>query len=259
MNNNPVSSVDFFGDTTYYYSNSGQFLSVVNDRSRTNYVKVDQNAWQVAYNPAIAGKDLSDQDVADGVVSGVNSTMQGWERDYNQSFIAFGTGEMSIEFTGDMGNTTDLLGRQPGKAQSDYAKGELSVNLGFDDGVTLKVMGIDAKSGPWDFGAIPNGDYSASGIVNTSESGMVRDGVGFKVYLNDNTEYNRTQLRIHPDQSPAGTAGCIGLACSATQLRQFRSTVAGYMGNHNTMSVTVNIANNPNHSRPVGGRAVSGQ
>jgi hypothetical protein len=123
----------------------------------------------------------------------------------------------------------------------------------------MKIMNIDASSGPWDFGAIPNGDYTASGIVNTTESGMVRDGVGFKVLLNDNTEHNRTQLRIHPDQSPAGTAGCIGLACGSGQLRQFKSSVAKYMNNHNTMSVNVNITNNPNYSRPVGGRAVSNQ
>lgn len=42
---------------------------------------------------------------------------------------------------------------------------------------------------------------------------MVRENVGFKVKISDNSGYCRDRLRIHPDgQEALGTAGCIGLA-----------------------------------------------
>ena len=166
---------------------------------------------------------------------------------------------MSMSFTG----TGTATGGKDKEGRDKYtATGTLSVNVGFDNGAEAEIQSLGAISGPWDYGPTPNGDYTGSSIVNTNESGMVRDGVGFKVYLSDNTALNRTQLRIHPDQVPSvGTAGCIGLTEDAGPLQKFR----GYVRNHfntnpNTnINVNVNVTDNPDYNRPVNGRASSGE
>ncbi|MCO6174102.1 RHS repeat-associated core domain-containing protein [Flavobacterium sp. NRK F10] len=166
---------------------------------------------------------------------------------------------MSISFTG----TASATGGKDSLGRDKYtAEGNLSVNVGFENGAEAEIQNISADSGPWGFGPTPNGDYTGSSIVNTSESGMVRDGIGFKVYLSDNTALNRNQLRIHPDQVPSeGTAGCIGITEDAAALQQFRGQVQNHFQNNpNTnISVNVNVTNNPNYNRPEGGRQNSGE
>ncbi|MBX3254769.1 MAG: hypothetical protein KF862_11565 [Chitinophagaceae bacterium] len=166
---------------------------------------------------------------------------------------------MSMSFTG----TATASGGTDKENRDRYtSEGNLSVKVGFNNGVEAEIQNLSAISGPWDFGPTPNGEYTGSSIVNTTESGMVRDGVGFKVYLSDNTELNRTQLRIHPDQVPSvGTAGCIGLAENADMLQKFRGYVRNHFANNpnNSISVNVNVTNNPNYNRPRNGRGNSGE
>ncbi len=164
---------------------------------------------------------------------------------------------MSIEFSGDAEESRgkDSLGRQ-----RYMAEGALSTSVGFANGSEIEIQSVNANSGPWGFGPTPNGDYEGSRIVNTRESGMVRDGVGFKVYMSDNTQLNRDGLRIHPDQNPSeGTAGCIGIAEPSANLKQFRNNITTFLGNHNLININVNITNNPNYNRSVGGRQNSGE
>jgi RHS repeat-associated protein len=112
---------------------------------------------------------------------------------------------------------------------------------------TLSTYNVD--SGPSKVGSIPNGDYTASKIQNTSETGMVRDGVGFKVTLSDAPDYCRDALRIHPDgiEHP-GTSGCIGLVENADKLKDFQSKMEGFLKDGTKLNVNVNVNGNPNLS-----------
>ena len=121
----------------------------------------------------------------------------------------------------------------------------------FDNNSWLTLATSAARSGPWGNGPLPNGTYTASRLVNTTEEGMVRNGIGFKVYLSDHTRLNRTSLRLHPDQEPQpGTAGCIGLNCDAATLNSIRSATSRYLngGANRTFNVGVGIQGNPNYS-----------
>jgi hypothetical protein len=172
---------------------------------------------------------------------------------------------MSMSFTGSATATggSDKEGRDKYTASGNLSVkvGFKSINNGSNNGVEAEIMNVSAISGPWDYGPIPNGNYSGTGITNTSESGMVRDGVGFKVFLSDNSELNRTQLRIHPDQVPSvGTAGCIGIAENSESLKKLRGHIRSYFSSsNNNISLSVNITNNPNYSRPLSGSANSGE
>jgi len=165
---------------------------------------------------------------------------------------------LEIEVNGEANRTgrKDKLGRD-----SYFAEGEMQVIALFANGKSSALQLLNVNSGPWDYGSMPNGEYSASKIVNTNESGMVRDGVGFKVFLNDHVGLNRTRLRIHPDQVPSlGTAGCIGIAENSKVLKDFRNVMRDYFdSNIKPINVRINFNNNPNYNRPKGGKATSGQ
>lgn len=165
---------------------------------------------------------------------------------------------LEINITGDASATgrKDKIGRD-----AYFAEGTMQVKALFENGKSAILQTTDVNSGPWDYGPTPNGEYSASGIVNTSEGGMVRDGVGFKVLLNNNTQLNRTGLRIHPDQNPSlGTAGCIGICENSKELKDFRNIVRDYFNKSTSpFKVNINFRNNPNYNRPRGGKATSGQ
>lgn len=166
--------------------------------------------------------------------------------------------ELYINISGEADKTgnKDKIGRD-----AYFAKGRMDVIVIFANGKSRTLHSSEVNSGPWDFGPTPNGEYLASGIVNTRESGMVREGVGFKVLLNDNKVLNRTGLRIHPDQNPSlGTAGCIGMCENASSLNNFRNIINGYFNTINKpFKVNINFRNNPNYNRPKGGKATSGQ
>ena len=250
MNNNPIINLDWFGDTTYYYNQEGEWFYTAYDASRINYVKVDQDKFfEVFFTIGFTSQDGWDKKVAY-----MNTTL--WrmgDRDM-QSYIAFGNGEMNMEFTGSTANTVDLLGHGLSDLSGEplYADGKLNLNLRFSDGTALKIMSIDARSGPWDYSAIPNGDYEIDAVIATTEKGMYRDGVGFKVRISKNIEHNRSALYAHPDEvssrSKKGTAGCIGLVCDKATLLQFRNTTVRYLDNHNLINLNVNILNNPNYT-----------
>jgi hypothetical protein len=164
-----------------------------------------------------------------------------------------------MSFTG----TATATGGNDEAGRAKYtSNGDVSVKVGFDNGVEKEIQSVSANSGPWGFGPTPNGDYTGSSVINTNESGMVRDGVGFKVYMSDNTALNRDGLRIHPDQTPSvGTAGCIGLVESADNLKKFRGNVQNHFQNNpgTSININVNVTNNPNRDRPVGQRQNSGE
>ncbi|MCS3798761.1 hypothetical protein GGD38_004131 [Chitinophagaceae bacterium OAS944] len=77
---------------------------------------------------------------------------------------------------------------------------------------------------------------------------MIRNGVGFSMDLIPRFATGRTDLRVHPDGNLYGTLGCIGLQGTATELRQFRNTMRGYLRVNGSINVTVNINGNPNNN-----------
>jgi hypothetical protein len=83
------------------------------------------------------------------------------------------------------------------------------------------------RSGGHDRGNLPNGSYTVTPhLWNRNTKGMVVDGVGFSFALSDKYDprvgATRSLLRIHPDGSPAGTQGCIGIVGNGAVQRQFR-------------------------------------
>jgi hypothetical protein len=77
---------------------------------------------------------------------------------------------------------------------------------------------------------------------------MVRDGVGFKVILSDNTSKCRDDLRIHPDGNAPGTKGCIGLTETKENLKDFQTKMGAFLKDGTKINLNVNVNNNPNYS-----------
>jgi RHS repeat-associated protein len=127
--------------------------------------------------------------------------------------------------------------------------GTLAINATFEDGSSKALSTYSADSGPSGVGSIPNGDYTASDVKATSEHGMKREGVGFKVILTDNQDKCRTDLRIHPDgKETPGTAGCIGLTETKDNLNDFKSKIGSYVKDGSTVPLKVNVTSNPDLS-----------
>jgi RHS repeat-associated protein len=74
-----------------------------------------------------------------------------------------------------------------------------------------------AMSGPYGEGSLPAGDYTGQNLRTRTAQGMVCPSGGWSLDLEPNFPTDRTLLRMHPDQDPAGTAGCIGIDCSVSQ------------------------------------------
>jgi hypothetical protein len=68
---------------------------------------------------------------------------------------------------------------------------------------------------------LPEGDYTATNLRLRTEKGFVDpQSFGWSVDLSD--KGGREYLRIHPDQAPRGTRGCIGIqGCAAPLYYQF--------------------------------------
>ena len=139
-----------------------------------------------------------------------------------------------------------------GKMNPDNKKmsqGTLKINATDEEGNVTTLSSYTVDSGPSGVGSIPNDTYTASRIDPTSQHGMVRKGVGFKVTLNDNTGKCRDALRIHPDgEETPGTSGCIGLVETKTRLVDFQTKMTEYLKDGATLKVNVNITGNPNLS-----------
>ncbi len=256
FSNNPLMFTDIKGDTTEYYSMANNAsLGTINDKGSYRRVKIDESLFN-SYSEAYQDVDLDVQANANRLTTELNTTASQTEKIYGgfKNFIAFET-SISMQFTGSMvptGNIASKASIKANKAQDQYADGQLVTYSEFDDGTTMQISSLPARSGPWGYSSIPNGDYLASKMTEQMEAGMVRDGVGFKVWISDNVELNRTALRIHPDQEPSiGSAGCIGLVCGADDLNAFRKIVRrffdGPMPIQRTFNVNVNVTNNPNY------------
>ena len=95
-----------------------------------------------------------------------------------------------------------------------------------------------AQSGPYGKGHLPNGSYTASNLQKTSTNGMVRDNVGFKLYLNPDFNTSRFSLYIHP-MGGNGTLGCIGITEPADMLNKFYNWMFNYLSDNSSINVTV--------------------
>jgi len=89
-----------------------------------------------------------------------------------------------------------------------------------------------AMSGPYGEGSLPSGDYTGSNLRTRTTQGMVCPSGGWSLDLEPNFSTDRTLLRIHPDQNPPGTAGCIGIDCSASQ--DLYNKLNNYLGSGNS-------------------------
>ncbi|MBW7871334.1 MAG: hypothetical protein H3C39_09755 [Flavobacteriia bacterium] len=246
--NNPLRFVDptgMAGEDIIYLNASGQEIH-----------RVTSNQVFEVHRVSVGGM----AGLAIGAAASTSQTVQ-QAQTFNEVFASVldTPSSMSMSFTGEANafSGTDSQGRD-----RFFAEGTLSISVGFDNGVSSEIIQEGANSGPYGFGPIPNGSYEATGITNTSESGMVRNGVGFKVFLTDNESLNRNQLRIHPDQTPStGTAGCIGLTCGANSLREVRGQIQNHFNNNPATNIPVNVSitNNPNYDRPKGGTQNSGE
>ena len=247
---NPVFFIDPDGmapEDIIYLNNKGQEIHRIESTSVNQVFMVKGDTGPFSSNTSIAlvktATTINDAKIVNSLISS--------ELDKPSS--------MSMSFTGNATETggNDRLGRS-----KFTSTGTLSVKAGFDNGVKKEIISMSANSGPWGFGPIPNGDYTGSSLVNTTESGMVRDGVGFKVYMSDNEAQNRDGLRIHPDQTPSeGTAGCIGLCEDSDNLKKFKGVVQNHFSNNTNTDININvdITNNPNYNRPDGQRQNSGE
>lgn len=244
MSNNPILLTDFLGDTTIYYNMAnGSVLGTINNEGAVQRVKVNATAYLVANVVSLAsGQELSKQDDANTFVSNLNGTLAKADETLGTNLIAFGTGELKMEFTGaaDANNPAQ-------------ANGTLNVNAMFDDGSNVAIASYQAVGGPYGNGAPENGFYTANNLQDRSRTGwynpgMNRDGVGFSMNLNPQFSTWRTLERIHPDGRVPGTQGCIGLQVDANQLQEFRSTMSKYLSTHANIHVNVNILGNPNNN-----------
>jgi RHS repeat-associated protein len=95
-------------------------------------------------------------------------------------------------------------------------------------GTEIITGNYSAVSGPYGNGALPEGVYTVSNLRSRTAKGMVCPGEteGYSLDLNPEFETDRTDLRIHPDEPPPGTMGCIGIDCSVS--KDFRDQVSEY-------------------------------
>jgi hypothetical protein len=95
------------------------------------------------------------------------------------------------------------------------------------DDFGMPTAAYDAISGPFGNGRLPDGKYFGSNLRLRSKKGMVCNKFGWSLDLNYSLiEMNypqlwRFDLRIHPDQSPKGTEGCIGMTCNGDERRLY--------------------------------------
>ncbi|HTI91719.1 MAG TPA: SpvB/TcaC N-terminal domain-containing protein [Puia sp.] len=145
---------------------------------------------------------------------------------------------LSISYTGKMNPDNKKM-----------SQGTVKINATDEEGNVTTLSTYNADSGPSHVGSIPNDTYTASKIESTTQKGMVRKGVGFKVTLTDNPGKCRDALRMHPDgEETPGTSGCIGLVETKTNLLDFQTKMTNFLKDGSTIKVNVNIAGNPNLS-----------
>jgi RHS repeat-associated protein len=109
----------------------------------------------------------------------------------------------------------------------------------FDDDGTL-IIACEAISGNAHAAPLPIGKYLGSHLHRRTRTGMVCPGQkwGWSLDLAPQFTTKRTDLRLHPDPPPRGTAGCIGVNCDCEQ--QFYGQLLTALGkSHTPIPVTV--------------------
>lgn len=153
--------------------------------------------------------------------------------------IAEGSGNRRLNITGTMRDGNNLL-----------ADVSIDFDAIFDNGSSLTLSTFEGVAGGYGNGAPENGEYTVSHYLDRSpgsgdyNSRMTVDGIGFSFNLDPNFSTGRSLLRIHPDASPEGTLGCVGMTCD---LANFRDQVRSYLQNHDNLGTTINITGNPNN------------
>ncbi len=186
-------------------------------------------------------------DALSGGISGLggsiaSSGLSGWVAPSGISSGGLATSGRSSISPMLMGSRLDFSGHieyySTSSGQRPYVSGNLNwVNV-YSNGSTVTTDTWSAVSGPWGEGPINQGTWTATGIKQTNQSGMVREGVGWKVLLND--QMNRYDMRIHPDGGIYfGTRGCIGVRENDQTLLYIYNRLRNYLSS-NIMSVGVN-------------------
>lgn len=257
--NNPNWFIDPLGDTTEYYNMDGEHMFTINNNGERSRIKISQGVadhFNETMASAIIFSDGNLEEIRQAYVDGLNGYADDLETTFNYGDIEVNliSREISyrLAYTGTLENSSNLISQNSidnGNAKSFYSEGDLTLFSVFDDNSELTLGSWNARSGPWGNSLMPNGDYEATGIVNTEQSGMVLNGVGWKVYITDHVELNRTLLRIHPDQGQNGSQGCIGLDCPASDLRAFRNHIRrNFANDYGDIPLNFNVPCNPNYS-----------
>ena len=123
---------------------------------------------------------------------------------------------------------------------------------------TIKVDGksYEFLSGGFGHGYLPLGNYTVTNPTLTKQPGMYVPPVGFKFfisdkldprlkqYFSDSSDQMRTELRIHPDQPPPGTHGCMGIHGTTQELQQFYKDLSNEVNSGQTVIVVVSYKPN---------------
>ena len=113
------------------------------------------------------------------------------------------------------------------------------------DPLNWPIASYPAISGPFGKGKLPPGDYMGSNLrLRPNKKGMVCNKFGWSLDLNPSfpmtmAQSERTDLRIHPDQPPIGTEGCIGITCDGGEKRLYNDLRNYFNSGHSSIPVVV--------------------
>ena len=235
----PVSMT--YGGTTYYllYDQVGSLRAIADNVG--NIVK------QIDYDSF--GNITSDSNTSYSVPFG----FAGGLHDKNTELVRFGlrdydpsigrwTAKDPIDFRGGEVNLFNYTGSDPMNWIDPLGLDSLLFD-GFyvywlnDAGLPLSTY--EAISGPFGKGELPSGNYTGSNLRQRTKKGMMCNNVGWSLDLEpSNFSTDRTLLRIHPDQAPKGTQGCIGISCGDSW--RFYNDLRNYFGSGN-QSIPVEV------------------
>jgi len=112
-----------------------------------------------------------------------------------------------------------------------------------DDGSRMGSWG--ATSGGRRYSPLPAGRYAVGNLRdNRTKKGMVCPGeAGYSIDLlpQMSTVGDRQELRIHPDQPPVGTQGCVGVSCNSGQAADFGNMMRGIFNNPITPDIILEV------------------
>lgn len=98
-------------------------------------------------------------------------------------------------------------------------------------------------SGSRRYERLSEGDYTGQNLrLRRYNREMICEDSGWSLDLEPNFSTDRTDLRIHPDAPPLGTAGCIGVACSGgfSDAQRLYLDLRNYLGVNNP-KIPVNV------------------